>query len=166
MHYLANIDGVDHEVEVEDLATGGLRLRLGEQEFEVDLRRVGAGSYSVLLGDRVYDFQVSHENEQFVLASRRSVSRITILDQAHRRRAAGAGAQSGGRIELKAMMPGRVVTLLITPGDEVLADQGVLTIEAMKMENELKAPRAGKLVEIKVVAGQTVEKGEVLAIIE
>jgi len=71
-----------------------------------------------------------------------------------------------GRVELKAMMPGRVVNVLVKPGDEVTADQGVLVVEAMKMENELKAPKAGKVIEVRVSAGQAVEKGEILAVIE
>jgi biotin carboxyl carrier protein len=59
-----------------------------------------------------------------------------------------------------------VVNVLVAAGDEVRAGQGVLVIEAMKMENELKAPKAGKVVEVKVAAGQTVEKGDLLLVIE
>ncbi|HEY2525675.1 MAG TPA: biotin/lipoyl-containing protein, partial [Candidatus Binataceae bacterium] len=66
----------------------------------------------------------------------------------------------------KAMMPGRVVSVLVNPGDEIEAEHGVLTVEAMKMENEIRTPKAGKVIEVRVAAGQTVEKGEVLAIIE
>ena len=76
---------------------------------------------------------------------------------AQRRRARGQRQASS----CKAMMPGRVVNVLVKLGDEVAAQQGVLVVEAMKMENELKAPKAGKVVEVKVTAGQTVEKGEV-----
>jgi biotin carboxyl carrier protein len=64
------------------------------------------------------------------------------------------------------MMPGRVLSVAVQVGDEVEANQGVLVIEAMKMENELKSPKAGKVVEVKVSAGQTVEKGELLIVIE
>jgi biotin carboxyl carrier protein len=64
------------------------------------------------------------------------------------------------------MMPGRVVNLLVKPGDEVAADQGIVVVEAMKMENELKTPKAGKVLEIRVSVGQAVEKGEILAVIE
>jgi len=63
-------------------------------------------------------------------------------------------------------MPGRVVNVLVSPGDEVKDGQGIVVVEAMKMENELKSPKAGKVVEVKVVAGQTVEKGELMIVIE
>jgi biotin carboxyl carrier protein len=67
---------------------------------------------------------------------------------------------------LKAMMPGRVINVLVAVGEEVAAHQGLLVVEAMKMENELKAPKAGKIVELKVKPGQTVEKGELLLVVE
>jgi biotin carboxyl carrier protein len=63
-------------------------------------------------------------------------------------------------------MPGRVVNVLVAVGDEVKAEQGIIVVEAMKMENEVKAPKAGKVVEVKVVAGQAVEKGQLMIVIE
>ena len=64
------------------------------------------------------------------------------------------------------MMPGRIVNVLVKPGDGVTLQQGLVVVEAMKMENELKSPKTGKVTEIRVAPGQTVEKGEVLIIIE
>jgi biotin carboxyl carrier protein len=71
-----------------------------------------------------------------------------------------------GPRSIKAPMPGRVVGLLVAEGDEVEAQQGVLTVEAMKMQNELKAPKAGRVVQLRVKPGATVTVGEVLAIID
>jgi biotin carboxyl carrier protein len=63
-------------------------------------------------------------------------------------------------------MPGKVVRLLVQPGDEVVERQGVIVVEAMKMENELRAPRAGKVVEVLINEGDSVETGKVLVVIE
>ena len=63
-------------------------------------------------------------------------------------------------------MPGRVVRVLVEPGDEVAARQGVVVVEAMKMENELRSPRAGRVKEVSVTAGTSVEAGRILAVIE
>ncbi len=63
-------------------------------------------------------------------------------------------------------MPGRVINVLVAPGDEVQRDQGVVVVEAMKMENEVRTPKAGKVVEVRVIVGQTVEKGELMIVIE
>ena len=63
-------------------------------------------------------------------------------------------------------MPGRVVRVLVAPGDQLAAHQGVIVIEAMKMQNELKTPRAGKVVSIQVAAGDTVSANDKLIVIE
>jgi biotin carboxyl carrier protein len=89
------------------------------------------------------------------------------MDAARRAMRAGQKKREhAGPAQIKAAMPGRVVNVLVAPGDEVREGQGVLIVEAMKMENELKSPKAGKVVEVKVAAGQTVEKGELLVVIE
>lgn len=80
------------------------------------------------------------------------------------RRAHTAGAD--GPRSIKASMPGRVVRILAQKGDAVEAHQGVVVIEAMKMQNELKSPKAGKVAELRVVPGDTVAAGDVLAVIE
>ena len=80
--------------------------------------------------------------------------------------AADAGTLGHGEISIASPMPGRVVRVLVAPGEEVSARQGVVVVEAMKMENELRAPRAGRVKEISVPAGTSVEAGRVLAVIE
>lgn len=80
------------------------------------------------------------------------------------RRAHAAGAD--GPRSIKASMPGRVVRVLAQKGDAVEAHQGVVVIEAMKMQNELKSPKSGKVAELRVGTGDTVSAGDVLAVIE
>lgn len=80
-------------------------------------------------------------------------------------RAAAPPANMAGPATVKAPMPGRVVRILVTAGDRVKARQGVVVIEAMKMENELRSPRDGVVAEIRAVAGNAVEAGAVLVVI-
>jgi biotin carboxyl carrier protein len=80
------------------------------------------------------------------------------------RRGAGAGAE--GPRPVKAPMPGRAVRLLVAVGDEVEEGQGVVVIEAMKMQNELKSPKAGRVVRVGVAVGDTVGSGDVLVVVE
>jgi biotin carboxyl carrier protein len=63
-------------------------------------------------------------------------------------------------------MPGRVVRLLVEVGDEVVEGQGVVVIEAMKMQNELKASKAGRVAKVSVAVGDTVGSGDVLVVVE
>jgi biotin carboxyl carrier protein len=79
------------------------------------------------------------------------------------RRHGGAGAGDG---RVVAPMPGRVVKVLVAPGAQVAARQGLVVVEAMKMENELRAPNAGTVREVRAVEGASVEAGAVLVVIE
>ena len=164
--YVATIDGAEQELEVEEIAENTLRIKFAENTFEVDVRRVGRTSFSILVGNRCFDLDVIEEGDELIVASRGATTRVTLFDKARRRANGADRQQAGGKAEMRAMMPGRVINVLVNVGDDVAHLQGVLVLEAMKMENEIKSPKAGKVTEVKVAPGQTVEKGELLAIIE
>jgi biotin carboxyl carrier protein len=82
-----------------------------------------------------------------------------------RRRREGDGDATGPQ-RITAPMPGKVVRVLVAPGDTVAARQGLVVVEAMKMENELKAARPGRVASVSVVEGQSVDAGAVLAVVE
>ena len=165
MRYVATIDGAEHEFDLEELTGHSLRLKLGDDQFDVDVRPTGHTSFSILVGDRAFDCEVARHTDELIVATRGTATRVTLQDAARRVRHA-ARAHAGGKAELKAMMPGRVVNVLVNVGDKVVAHQGVVVVEAMKMENELKSPKEGTVTTIKVKSGQTVEKGELLIVIE
>lgn len=98
------------------------------------------------------------------LVDRGAVRDILIEDERtrHIRSLAGAGKSTVGGGVLKAPMPGLVVRISVSEGDLVVAGSGLVVLEAMKMENELKAPAGGRVSAILVLAGQAVEKGQVL----
>ncbi len=83
-----------------------------------------------------------------------------------RQKKGGDGAQGSGPQRVLAPMPGKVVRVLVKPGDEVKARQGLVVVEAMKMENELRAARDGRVRDVAVTEGQSVDAGAVLAVIE
>ena len=83
-----------------------------------------------------------------------------------RQKKAGSGAAGSGPQRVTSPMPGKVVRVLVKPGDEVKARQGVAVVEAMKMENELRAARDGRVRDVSVAEGQSVDAGTVLLIIE
>lgn len=86
-----------------------------------------------------------------------------------RERATGAGDdanRSGGVLEIRAIIPGRVASVAVTPGDTVEAGQTLLAVEAMKMQNELRAPRGGTVSRVAAATGATVEVGDVLVVLE
>jgi biotin carboxyl carrier protein len=89
-------------------------------------------------------------------------SRAALRERARR---TGTAVVAGGPIEINAIIPGRIVALSIVPGDSVVAGQQVLVLEAMKMQNELRAPRDGVVERIAVAVGENVEVGDLLLVI-
>jgi biotin carboxyl carrier protein len=167
MRYLAILDGNEHEIEIEEIEENYFSISFEKNNFQADVRRVGVVSFSVIIDNRSYDFDVARDGEETVVASRSGSTRLTVADASRRTaRAAGKRRELSGRVEIKSAMPGRVVNVLVAVGDEVKAAQGIIVVEAMKMENEVKAPKAGKVVDVKVVAGQAVEKGQLMIVIE
>ena len=90
--------------------------------------------------------------------------RAALLERATR--ADDDATRSGGALEIRAIIPGRVASVAVTPGDAVEAGQTLLAVEAMKMQNELRAPRSGTVSRVAASAGATVEVGDVLVVLE
>ncbi len=91
---------------------------------------------------------------------------IKIIDPKRLRGTSGASEHVGGAAEIKTAMPGKLVRVLVEEGAEIKAGDGVLVVEAMKMQNEMKSPKDGIVKEIRFKEGATVNAGDVLAIIE
>jgi oxaloacetate decarboxylase alpha subunit len=89
--------------------------------------------------------------------------RAELRDRATRDR---AGSVAGGRLEIRAIIPGRIAALAVVPGDTVESGQTLLVVEAMKMQNEVRAARAGTVALVPVAAGATIEAGDVLVVLE
>jgi len=92
-----------------------------------------------------------------------SERRASLRDRASRGRAASG---RGGPTEVRAIIPGVVVSVSVVAGDAVVAGQQLLVVEAMKMQNELRAPRDGVILRVTVGAGQTIEVGDPMLVIE
>lgn len=145
-NYKVTIDGVEHVVDAQ-LITGNLwSVLYGNGSFEVDVTRLPAEEYEVLIQGDCHKFTLMNEQRRAMI------------------RAGGKG--SAGKAMLTTPMPGKVVKLLVSEGQEVEAGQGVIVVEAMKMENELKSAVAGKVKEIFVEEGQVVESGAKLLLVE
>ena len=101
-----------------------------------------------------------------MLAYVRGRSAAVVVNGRRSGRAAESGGGAQGEQKIAAPMPGRVVRLLVAPGDEVQVRQPVVVVEAMKMENELRSPKTGRVKDVAVAAGASVEAGRVLMVIE
>lgn len=91
---------------------------------------------------------------------------VNIIDPKRLRSSGENDSNSEGKAEIKTAMPGKIVRILVEEGAEVLHGDGIIVVEAMKMQNEMKSPKDGIVKEIKVEEGATVNAGDVLAVIE
>ena len=126
-----------------------------------DIVEVEPGVYSVILDGAAYEVRLGVG--EISIDGHRYPFELNDPRQ-WKRPVSGAGVQ--GRAAIVAPMPGKIVRVLVAEGDPVEAVQGILVVEAMKMQNELKAPRAGRVTSIAVKAGDGVNAGAVLATVE
>jgi acetyl/propionyl-CoA carboxylase alpha subunit len=158
----ASTRGLTARVEVRE-AQGRYRVTLGEKTLELDWVGAGENAVSVLVEGVSHDlslekttdgFAVLVRGDRFDVELKDAVKGVTLDKVSHK-----------GPLKLTAPMPGKIVKVLVAEGDSVEAGRGVLVMEAMKMENELKAARAGTVQEIRVREGQAVEMGALLLVI-
>ena len=164
MTFDVEIDGAATRIEVHGEGENR-RFRLGEQtERSAQLAEVEPGVYSVLLDGRSYEARAEPGEDCAWITIRERRFRVAITDPRRWSRK-GAGAQGPERENVTASMPGKIVRVLVRPGQSVRAGQGILVVEAMKMQNEMKTRRGGQVVTVAVREGETVAAGAVLATI-
>jgi len=151
------VDGRSGKITIE-----GSRLRyVREEGVEIDSEFSLDGT-SVLLNGRVY--RVGRGPGQEVWVNGRRLS-MEVFDPRDLRGGKGAGSNQG-RQEIAASMPGKVIRVLVAAGDAVEEGQGLVVVEAMKMQNEMKSPKSGRVAEVRTRADATVGAGEVLVVVE
>jgi biotin carboxyl carrier protein len=164
--FIAKLEGREVGVEVEGAGPGLYRVRIDGVEQTIDARRL-EGGLSLLIDGENHEVSLARSGEDFDVLVENRRFRFRLLTEERARRAAVRGMpESSGRREVRASMPGKVIDVLVREGDHVEAKQGLLIIEAMKMENEIKAHGPGEVKEIHVASGQAVESGEVLLVLE
>jgi biotin carboxyl carrier protein len=142
---------------------------VGGRSYELEARPLGGGEYLLLHEGRVYECRVSAETGARGVSEVNVLGRaygVTLTDPKHLRGAGVAHAHDAGRAQVTAPMPGKVVRVMVEAGQQVEAGQGVVVVEAMKMQNELKSPKAGTVTELRAEPGSTVNAGDMLAVIE
>ncbi len=166
MKYEAEINGQMLSLEFEE-KDGRLSVVVDKRLYNLEVVRPEAGVYQLFAGDKVYEALVSSsdsENNALKINLRGKLFAAKLIDRKHRR--AGAEHSDESQKQLVAPMPGKVVHVLLKGGDEVSAGQGIVVVEAMKMQNEIKSPKAGRILEVCVVEGDTVSANQILAIVE
>ena len=163
MKYIASVQSKDFLVEI-DLDH---HITVDGKPFDVDLKRIGTlPVFSLLLNKASHEVVAEElQGNTYRIMIGGEVLEVRVEDERWRRlnQARDLLAVQGGELQLKAPIPGLVTRLLISQGDKVEAGQPLLVLEAMKMENQICAPRAGTIGQLSVAAGQNVTLHMVMA---
>jgi biotin carboxyl carrier protein len=167
MTFIATLGEQRYKVEIEETDKSVYRVSVDGNEFLVDGKKTGRTNYSLIVDSRSFEIEVDHKGDEYrVLVDGRNYH-VNLIDE--RRVRVGGGPVGGGlqgRQIVSVPMPGKVIAILVSEGDAVEKGQGLVIVEAMKMENEVRSPIAGAVKEIRVKQGDTVEGGTALVVVE
>lgn len=169
MKLQAKIGDKTSSVEVTRDSDGKLIARVDDREYDLEVSEPEPGVFLFKHGGRVFEAVVSDRKapgEPTHVRIGPDEFDVTLIDP-KKLRSAGAGSDhTDGIAEIRTAMPGKVVRILLETGADVSKGDGVLVVEAMKMQNELKSPKDGTVKEVRVAEGTTVAAGDILATIE
>jgi biotin carboxyl carrier protein len=131
----------------------------------VDLHRVEPGVWSVIIDGQQLEVAVEKDGAEYVVTIRGRTQRVAVPDPRAWESSNGDRA-AAGVAKVASPMPGKIVRILVGPGDRVEAGAGLLVVEAMKMQNELKSPLRGKIVMISAAEGAAVTAKQTLVVVE
>ncbi len=171
MTFEIEVNGRVRTVSVEDTNAGSgagrFRVRVDGAAHDVESRPTDVG-LSIRYADsgRGVDVAITERPGGEVWLQLPRVTVQAVVDARRFRRTGAGPAAAAGELRVVAPMPGRVLRVLVKPGDRVELRQGLVVVEAMKMENEIAAAKAGTVKEVAVSAGQSVESGRLLVVVE
>jgi biotin carboxyl carrier protein len=163
MAYMVNVDGREFRVDVKK-EDGHFCVTLNGEEMHVEIAHEQDSQLMLIVKDR--PFAIVVESDSQILVNGVSYAVDVVDEQIKRMMKASPELEHKKEFAVKAVMPGLVIEVNVQEGDKVTGGEGLLVIEAMKMQNEIKAARDGVVKKIEVEQGQTVNTGDILLVIE
>ncbi len=168
MKLQAELGDEKHDIEIRR-ANGKVFATVDGREYELDVSEPEPGVYLFKNNGVVAEAFISpraRSSEPFEVQVGGSSFDVRLIDPKRLRGSAGVSEGSDGAAEIRTAMPGKVVRILVEPGSTIEKGDGVMVVEAMKMQNELRSPKAGTVKELRVAEGSNVSAGDILAVIE
>jgi biotin carboxyl carrier protein len=166
MKYEVHISGRTHIVEIERNAEAWQATLDGEAGAIADVAETAPHTFSVLLAGQSHEVSVTPSPDgKLNLQSGGFEFTAEVIDPRSWRGRHHGGVEAEGRQQVVAPMPGKVIRVLVGAGERVEAGQGLLVVEAMKMQNEIRSPKGGTVERVQVTEGQAVNAGDALCIV-
>jgi biotin carboxyl carrier protein len=166
MTYDVVVDGKTHQLELTQ-GENTWHCKIDGQQIDVDATLTARDVLSVLVGGKAYEIKRERSLQgevHMIIGSARYA--VDVQDPRSLRTRRGVAGVEAGPQKVKAPMPGKVVRIMVQEKDEVRAGQGIVVMEAMKMQNEMKSPKDGRVQRILTAEGSAVNAGDTLAVIE
>lgn len=169
MKLKARLNDAEHELVLDLSDSHVVVAEVDGRRYLLEVRASDENSYLIFKDTQVYEYRVNSHlaaRDTFDVAVRGKTYPITVIDPRRLRTDQDPDRLHHGPAEITAQMPGKVVRVLVEAGQEIAAGAGLVVVEAMKMQNEMRSPRAGVVVSVSVRAGDTVEAGQLLIMVE
>ena len=167
LKYYCNIGDInkDYEVEVHE-DDGGFKVVIDGLEHKVDFYKSGDNLYSIIIDNVNYEVDIAEKDNKYEILRHGDLFCVEILDELKKMIKERGESTLSGRQVIEAQMPGVIQKVLVKEEDEVKTGDPLLVLIAMKMENEITAPKDGVVQEILVKENETVSNGDKLIIVE
>ncbi|MDE7170154.1 MAG: biotin/lipoyl-binding protein [Mucispirillum sp.] len=166
--YYAIPEGYEQEstVHIKHIGPGVFVVNVDGRDIEVDFQRTGHNLYSIIIDNKSYEIDIHNDKDSYDVLVNGDYYKIDILDELKKIMRDRVSKSLQGRQVIATPMPGIVTQVMVEEGQEVEEGQPLLILVAMKMENQIKAPKAGIVQNLYVEANQTVAIGDKLAVVE
>jgi biotin carboxyl carrier protein len=168
-NYYATVDGGEQEYMVNLIqdADNAFTVDIDGREYKVDFAMAGDSVYSLIVNGQSLSMEIGEKGDNFdVLMDNGDMFDVEVLDEMKRLMKMRHSAGLEGRQVVEAQMPGYIWKILVEKGQEVKAGEPLMILVAMKMENEIKAPKDGIVEELFIELDQTITTGDRLAVVE
>lgn len=162
MLFTAHFNGTSHEVKIVEEGDSYVITIDKRPSFRIDVISKETGSYSMIYRGRSYEFDVENKEIHYYVLLHGKLYALELINQ----KSLPVKSQEPWEAKIIAQMPGKIIKIMAKEGQKVAKGEGLVIMEAMKMENELKAPKEGLIKNIKIKEGQNVEAGEELILLE
>ncbi|AEA33791.1 acetyl-CoA carboxylase biotin carboxyl carrier protein subunit [Hippea maritima] len=166
--YIATLDNVEYKIDVKEIEPNKFEVIIDEKSYIVDAQLTESSVYSLIINGKSYEVNLDYKDGLYYVYNEGDLFKIEVMDELKKRMLEKRGGAGGleGAYTLKSEMPGKIIDVKVNEGDEVKEGDIVLILEAMKMQNEIRSPKDGKVTEVFVEAGEVIEAEAKLVTIE